>query len=74
MAKKTRPRGPALERRTLGPLLARHPNVLKVLAKHGVVFCPGCFLTLFSPLRKAAAYHAVPNLESLLGDLRRAIK
>lgn len=60
--------------RSLGELLARHPGLLKVLDRHGVTFCPGCFLTLHSPLDKAAAYHAVRDLRLFLKDVERALR
>jgi len=59
--------------RTLAGLLPGNPRVLKVLQKHGVHFCPGCLLTLTSPLEKVAAYHAVPDIDAFLKDLRRAL-
>ena len=60
--------------RLLGPLIGKGGKVLKVLDKHGIVFCPGCYLTLFSPLKKVAAYHAVPDARKFLADLRRALE
>lgn len=61
-----------LTSQTLLRLVQEHPAVLKVLDKHGVTFCAGCFITLASPLEKAAAYHAVPDLKAFLRDLCRA--
>lgn len=63
-----------LSRTPLGPLLKRHPRLLRVLDKHGVTFCSGCYLTLTSPLERAAAYHAVLDLEGFLKDVARALK
>ena len=69
-----KPRRPdGLGKKPLGELLARHPEVLEVLHDHGVHFCAGCYLTLFSPVEKVAAYHAVPDLGDFLGDLRKAL-
>lgn len=74
MAKRTQKRAKAgLENRKLGSLIGRDEKVLKVLDKHGVTFCAGCYLTLFSPLKKAAAYHAVGDLKAFLADLERAL-
>jgi len=60
--------------KALGELIGGNPRVLKVLDKHGITFCAGCYLTLFAPPAKAAVYHAVPDVEKFLGDLRRALK
>ncbi len=56
-------------RRTLGSLIGENPRVLKVLDRYGIVFCPGCYLTLFSTPAKAAAYHAVEDKKAFLEDL-----
>jgi len=75
MVKRTRKHGKSgLGRKTLGPLIGKNAKVLSVLNKHGVHFCAGCYLTLFSPLEKAAAYHAVPNVKKFLDDLRRVLE
>lgn len=63
-----------LEGRPLGLLIKRNKKVLKILDRHGVTFCAGCYLTLFSPPKKAAAYHAVGDLKAFLADLRRALR
>lgn len=55
-------------------LVGRGHKVLAVLDKHGVTFCAGCYLTLSSPLERVAAYHAVPDHEAFLRDLRRALR
>lgn len=59
--------------KTLGALIKGHPKVLRVLDKHGVHFCAGCYLTLSSPLDKVAAYHAVPDREKFIRDIERAL-
>lgn len=64
----------ALARRTLLSVIQRNPNVLEVLHDHGVHFCSGCYLTLSAPLAKAAAWHAVPDIERFLKDVERALK
>jgi iron-sulfur cluster repair protein YtfE (RIC family) len=61
-----------IEDAILGELIVNHPKVLEVLDRHGVTFCAGCFITLFSRPEKAAAYHAVGNRKKFLADLRRA--
>ena len=58
--------------RLLGDYLRAHPGAAAVLHKHGVSVCSGCFITLFSPPEKAAAYHAVPDPAAFVRDLRRA--
>jgi len=58
----------------LGELLLKNPHVLKVLNHHGINFCAGCYITLFSPPEKAASYHAVPDLKSFMKDLNAAAK
>ncbi|MBI3550442.1 MAG: hypothetical protein HY078_15500 [Elusimicrobia bacterium] len=56
----------------LATLLRKHPKLLKVLHKHGIHFCAGCFLTLSSAPAKAAAYHGVSDVERFLKDVERA--
>ncbi|MBI4055226.1 MAG: hypothetical protein HY402_03745 [Elusimicrobia bacterium] len=65
---------PRLDQELCGPLLRKHPSLQEVLEEHGVHFCAGCYITLFSPLKKAAAYHAVPDYEQLLRDLGSALR
>ena len=62
-----------LESVLLGKFLKENPSILQVLDRHGVHFCAGCFITLFSPLKKVAAYHAVPDLDKFLDDLRKTL-
>ncbi|MHB2025626.1 MAG: hypothetical protein ACYCPQ_03160 [Elusimicrobiota bacterium] len=64
----------SLENQILGELLRRHPKILSVLDKHGITFCPGCFLTLLSPIKDAPGFHALPNAGKFLADLRRALR
>ncbi|MBI4057331.1 MAG: hypothetical protein HY399_07275 [Elusimicrobia bacterium] len=63
---------------TLAPnllvFLQGHPEALEILDKHGINFCAGCYLTLSSPIDRAAAYHAVPNIPGFLKDLKRFAK
>ncbi len=56
----------------LGALIDGNKRVLEVLDKHGVTFCAGCYLTLFSSPEKAAVYHAVPDVKAFLEELRKA--
>ncbi len=70
MAQRAR-RRPSSLNRPLGALIRENPKILRLLDKHGITFCPGCFLTLFSVPARAAAYHAVPDPESFLSELRR---
>lgn len=58
----------------LGALIDGNRRVLEVLDRHGVTFCPGCFLTLFSSPEKAAVYHAVPDVKAFLRDLAEAAR
>lgn len=58
----------------LGALIEGNKAVLEVLDKHGVTFCAGCFITLFSAPQKAAAYHAVPDVKAFLKDLEAAAR
>ncbi len=44
-----------LESPVLGDLIRKNPKLLAVLDKHGVSFCAGCYLTLFSPPERVAA-------------------
>ena len=76
MAKSNRKHGKAgkVRPRPLGEFIAADRRVLKVLDKHGITFCGGCYLTLFSPPEKAAAYHAVPDVPKFLADLRKALR
>ncbi|MBI4370137.1 MAG: hypothetical protein HY547_07905 [Elusimicrobia bacterium] len=71
--KKPRPEKRAVPiRGTLAGLLKTNPFLIKILDRHGVHFCAGCFITLTAPLEKAAAYHAVPNIPKFLNDLKKA--
>ncbi|OGR83232.1 MAG: hypothetical protein A3J74_03255 [Elusimicrobia bacterium RIFCSPHIGHO2_02_FULL_57_9] len=65
---------PKRKNEVLGELIRKNHRLLAVLDKHGVTFCAGCFLTLFSSPQRAGAYHAVPDLKKFLADLRRASK
>lgn len=56
----------------LGALIDGNREVLEVLDRHGVTFCAGCFITLFSAPEKAAAYHAVPDPKAFLRELLAA--
>jgi len=67
------PASSKLEQKFLGNLLQKNPSILEVLDTHGIHFCAGCFLTLFSPLKKVAAYHAVPDSREFLKDLRKSL-
>ena len=62
-----------LARKRLVDLIAKHPQVLHVLDDHGVTFCAGCYITLSSPLRSVAGYHAVPDARQFLKDVRKAV-
>ena len=63
-----------MARKTLGGLIAKHPEALHLLDKHGITFCAGCFLTLFATPERAAVYHAVPDPKKFLAELERLIK
>ncbi len=54
-------------------LIGRHPEILRVLDRHGISFCAGCFLTLEKTPEQAAAYHGAPNAQKFIDDLSRAI-
>ena len=71
--KRVKHRASSIEKKDLSTLIKKNPDVLEVLDKHGVTFCAGCYLTLTSPVERAAAYHAVPDLARFLKDLKRAI-
>lgn len=60
-------------KKNLGALIKGNPKILRVLDKHGVHFCAGCYLTLSSPLDKVAAYHAVPDRDGFVRDIERAL-
>ena len=76
MAKSERKHGKAgkIMSKPLGELIGADRRVLKVLDKHGITFCAGCYLTLFAPPEKAAVYHAVPDVPKFLADLRKALR
>ncbi len=63
----------ALSRQALGAIIGENPRVLKILDRYGIVFCPGCYLTLFSTPAKAAAYHAVEDKKAFLKDLEHLL-
>lgn len=52
----------------------RDPAVAEVLADHGIVFCPGCYVLLTSTLEEAAAYNAVQNVPAFLRQLADALE
>ena len=60
--------------KVLGELIAHDARVLKILDKHGITFCAGCYLTLFASPERAAVYHAVPHPKKFLKDLERLLK
>ncbi|MBI3552819.1 MAG: hypothetical protein HY077_09895 [Elusimicrobia bacterium] len=76
MARPIRKHGKAgkIKPRPLGEYIAADRRVLKVLDKHGITFCAGCYLTLFASPEKAAVYHAVPDVPKFLADLRKALR
>ena len=55
----------------LGALIKENPKLLRFLSRHGIHFCAGCFLTLFSTPERAAAYHGVPHPKKFAADLAR---
>lgn len=61
------------EGRPLGDLVRENPKLLQVLHRHGVHFCSGCYITLLSEPRKAAAYHAVTDIKRFLSDFAAAM-
>lgn len=65
-------KGPARKKREallLGNLLFQDPILIEVLRRHEVVFCAGCYLTLFSTPERAAAYHGVRDIPRFLKEL-----
>lgn len=75
MAKaKSRRRVDPLAKKLLPELVRKNPRVLEVMHDHGVSFCAGCYLTLTSPMDRVAAYHAVPDLETFLADIKKALR
>ena len=74
MAKRKHGKAGQLAPKPLGELIGANKRVLAVLDKHGITFCAGCYLTLMSPPERAAVYHAVPDVERFLSDLRRALR
>ena len=65
-------KAPARAGELLSDILRRAPEAVRVLQKHGVQVCSGCFITFFSTPEKAAAYHAVPDPKAFARDLLRA--
>lgn len=74
MAKRKHGKAGQIKPKPLGELIDANKRVLAVLDKHGITFCAGCYLTLFSAPEKAAVYHAVPDVGRFLADLRRALR
>ncbi|MCL8209012.1 MAG: hypothetical protein K6V97_13220 [Actinomycetia bacterium] len=54
-------------------LVERSPAVVEVLAAHGIVFCPGCYVALASPLREVADYNAVRDVAGFLRQVADAL-
>ncbi len=50
------------------------PHVAELLASHGIVFCPGCYVLLTSTLEEAAAYNAVQDVPAFLRQLADALE
>lgn len=55
-------------------LVERTPRVAEVLAEHGIVFCPGCYVALASPLGEVAAYNAVRDVAAFLRRVADALE
>jgi iron-sulfur cluster repair protein YtfE (RIC family) len=55
-------------------LVERAPGVAEVLAEYGIVFCPGCYVALASPLDAVAAYNAVRDVAALLRRVADALE
>jgi iron-sulfur cluster repair protein YtfE (RIC family) len=55
-------------------LVMQVPQVAEVLARHGIVFCPGCYVALTSSVVKAAQYNAVQDVAGFLAELAEAVR
>lgn len=55
-------------------VLTQWPAVAEVLARHGIVFCPGCFVALTSTVVQAAQYNAVRDVAGFLRELAAAVE
>jgi hypothetical protein len=54
-------------------VLLQKPAIAEVLAEHGIVFCPGCYVALTSTLKDAADYNAVRDVSTFLRQLADAL-
>ncbi len=55
-------------------VVMRNPHVAEVLAKWGVVFCPGCYVALTTPLREVADYNAIKDWPAFLREVADALE
>ncbi len=74
MARRRSRAGRGLKAPVLGELIARDPRVLALLDEHGITFCAGCYLTLFSSPERAAVYHAVPDPRGFVKRLQALLE
>jgi hypothetical protein len=55
-------------------VVMRDPHVAEVLAKWGVVFCPGCYVALTTSLREVADYNAIKDWPAFLREVADALE
>jgi iron-sulfur cluster repair protein YtfE (RIC family) len=55
-------------------VVMKNPHVAEVLARWGVVFCPGCYVALTSTVREVADYNAIKDWPRFLRDVADALE
>jgi iron-sulfur cluster repair protein YtfE (RIC family) len=55
-------------------LVVQDPHVAEVLARWGIVFCPGCFVALTSTVEQNGHYNAVKSLPDFLREVAGALE
>jgi iron-sulfur cluster repair protein YtfE (RIC family) len=50
-------------------LVVQQPAVAELLARYGIVFCPGCYVALTSTLEQAGHYNAVSDIAAFLREV-----
>ena len=54
-------------------LVVADPHVAEVLARWGIVFCPGCYVALTSTVEQNGHYNAVSNLSQFFREVADAL-
>ncbi len=50
-------------------MVVERPEAAEILARFGIVFCPGCYVALTSTLEQAGHYNAVGDIPRFLREV-----